>query len=425
MSTKLALLGAGKLNQALLRGFIRAQTPLRLAASVRTAASAEKLRREFATLEIDLDNRHLVFDAKHTILGVKPQHALAILSDLREDFPKNSTLISLCARLPLSQLRAAIGPRKITLVRLMPNTASETGQGLLGYCVENSKELDDELRQSLEGLGQLLKIDEELMDAFTVLGACTPAFFLRAAENLAQAAQAKGLSERVVRSALAQVLRGAGELLDSPLTAAERIAQIATPGGVTAKGLQTLDEREAPRAFFEAFESSLKKCQGLTHEVAILAGGCFWGMEDLIRKIPGVIATEVGYTGGVQDNPTYQDICTGQTQHAEAVKIIFDPSQVDYDTVLDFFFRIHDPTTANQQGHDVGTQYRSAIFFTTEAQREKAHKKKLETEASGRWKNSIVTEIVPAGRFFKAEEEHQGYLVKNPGGYSCHYLRDE
>lgn len=160
------------------------------------------------------------------------------------------------------------------------------------------------------------------------------------------------------------------------------------------------------------------------YETAILAGGCFWGVEDLIRKIPGVVMTEVGYTGGTLDKPTYEDVKKGNTGHAEAVKIVFDPDQVHYDQILDFFFRLHDPTTVNQQGNDIGNQYRSAIFYTSDNQKKTAEEVIKTWNAIGRWKKPIVTEVVPAKPFYPAEEYHQDYLVKNPGGYTCHYFRD-
>jgi peptide methionine sulfoxide reductase msrA/msrB len=159
-------------------------------------------------------------------------------------------------------------------------------------------------------------------------------------------------------------------------------------------------------------------------EVATLAGGCFWGMEDLLRKQPGVIRIEVGYTGGTLANPRYEDTHDGRSGHAEAVQIHFDPAKTSYEALLRFFFRMHDPTTPNRQGNDVGSQYRSAIFFHSEAQRRTAERVKQEVEASGKWKHPIVTEIVPAGPWWRAEEYHQDYLVKNPGGYTCHWVRD-
>jgi peptide methionine sulfoxide reductase msrA/msrB len=159
-------------------------------------------------------------------------------------------------------------------------------------------------------------------------------------------------------------------------------------------------------------------------ETAILAGGCFWGMEDIIRNIPGVLQTDVGYTGGTLDDPNYEHVKTGRTGHAEAVRVVFDPKVLSYEALLGWFFRMHDPTTSNRQGNDVGTQYRSAIFVTSDEQRRVAERVKGETERAGKWKKPIVTEIVAATPFYPAEDYHQDYLVKNPGGYTCHYLRE-
>ena len=159
-------------------------------------------------------------------------------------------------------------------------------------------------------------------------------------------------------------------------------------------------------------------------ETAVVAGGCFWGMEEIIRKIPGVIETKVGYTGGATKNPTYKQVCTGATGHAEAVQIVFDPDKLSYEKVLDFFFRMHDPTTLNQQHNDVGTQYRSAIFYQSDEQKHIAERVKERVQKSGKFKRPIVTEISPAKEFYSAEDYHQKYLVKNPGGYTCHILRD-
>ncbi|HXJ18799.1 MAG TPA: bifunctional methionine sulfoxide reductase B/A protein [Polyangia bacterium] len=162
-----------------------------------------------------------------------------------------------------------------------------------------------------------------------------------------------------------------------------------------------------------------------TLETAVLAGGCFWGMEEILRQIPGVVETQVGYTGGKTGHPTYEDVHAGSTGHAEAVKIVFDPAKLSYDDLLEkWFFRMHDPTTRNRQGNDVGTQYRSAIFVTSPEQRKVAEQAKAHAQASGRWKAPIVTEIVEAGAFTPAEDYHQKYLEKNPGGYSCHYMRN-
>jgi len=160
------------------------------------------------------------------------------------------------------------------------------------------------------------------------------------------------------------------------------------------------------------------------HEVALLAGGCFWGMEEILRDIPGVIETEVGYTGGTTSGATYEQVKTGRTGHAESIRVVFDPSVLSYEDLLGYFFRMHDPTTMNQQGNDVGTQYRSTIFYTDESQRRVAEAVKARVEASGRWKRPIVTQIVPATEFWPAEGYHQDYLEKNPGGYTCHFLRD-
>jgi peptide methionine sulfoxide reductase msrA/msrB len=160
-------------------------------------------------------------------------------------------------------------------------------------------------------------------------------------------------------------------------------------------------------------------------EVATLAGGCFWGMEEIIRKIPGVITTTVGYTGGTKANPSYKEVCTGATAHAEAVKIEFDPTKISYEEVLKYFFRMHDPTTLNRQHNDMGTQYRSAIFCNSEEQKKTALAVKERLEKAGKFKKPIVTEITAAKEFFPAEDYHQKYLVKNPGGYNCHILQPE
>lgn len=160
------------------------------------------------------------------------------------------------------------------------------------------------------------------------------------------------------------------------------------------------------------------------HETAILAGGCFWGMEEIIRKLPGVIKTTVGYTGGTTPNPTYKEVCTGSTGHAEAIEVVFDPARLSYEGLLGYFFRMHDPTTLNRQHNDMGTQYRSAIFYTSEEQKKTAEHVKAKLEAAKKFNRPITTEITQASKFYPAEEYHQKYLVKNPGGYTCHVLRD-
>ena len=159
-------------------------------------------------------------------------------------------------------------------------------------------------------------------------------------------------------------------------------------------------------------------------EVAILAGGCFWGMEDLIRKVPGVLNTEVGYTGGSLELPTYEKVKSGQTGHAEAIRVEFDRGKLTYQALLEFYFRIHDPTTVNQQGNDKGTQYRSAIFFTDIDQQKIAQEVIKKVDQSKKWNKPIVTQIAPFTQFFKAEDYHQDYLVKNPKGYTCHWVRN-
>lgn len=161
-----------------------------------------------------------------------------------------------------------------------------------------------------------------------------------------------------------------------------------------------------------------------TLETAILAGGCFWGMEEILRQIPGVISTEVGYAGG-RAGVRYEDVRTGATGNAESVRIVFDPKRLSYESLLeDWFFRMHDPTTLDRQGNDRGSQYRSAIFFTSREQREAAERVKQRVDRSGKWPRPLVTEITEAGPFTLAEDYHQHYLEKNPGGYTCHYLRD-
>jgi methionine-S-sulfoxide reductase len=158
-------------------------------------------------------------------------------------------------------------------------------------------------------------------------------------------------------------------------------------------------------------------------ETATFAAGCFWGVEEFYRKIPGVLKTQVGYTGGKTINPKYDQMHDGSTGHAESVEIVFDPSVVSYQSLIDKFFKLHDPTTLNRQGNDEGSQYRSAIFYNSEKQKEEAMAFKAKVDKSGAWKKAVVTEITPAQKFWPAEDYHQKYLVKNPGGYDNHYLR--
>lgn len=156
-------------------------------------------------------------------------------------------------------------------------------------------------------------------------------------------------------------------------------------------------------------------------ERAILAGGCFWGMQDLLRRYPGVISTRVGYTGGDVLNATYRNHGT----HAEAIEIVFDPGKISYRRILEFFFQIHDPTTLNRQGNDRGTSYRSAIFYTSEEQKRIAKDTIADADASGLWQSKVVTEVAPAGAFWEAEPEHQDYLERVPNGYTCHFIRPD
>ena len=154
-------------------------------------------------------------------------------------------------------------------------------------------------------------------------------------------------------------------------------------------------------------------------ERAVLAGGCFWGMQDLIRRFPGVIKTRVGYTGGEVDNATYRN----HGRHAEAIEILFDPAKTSFRTLLEFFFQIHDPTTLNRQGNDVGASYRSAIYYTSEEQKDVAEDTIEDVNASGLWPGKVVTEVAAAGPFWEAEPEHQDYLERIPDGYTCHFIR--
>ncbi|MBN1656378.1 MAG: bifunctional methionine sulfoxide reductase B/A protein [Deltaproteobacteria bacterium] len=176
--------------------------------------------------------------------------------------------------------------------------------------------------------------------------------------------------------------------------------------------------------FPEVVQTRALTNDGSLGEVAILAGGCFWGMENIIRNIEGVLDTEVGYTGGQLKNPTYTDVTTGQTGHAEAVWVLFDPRILNYEELLDYFFRMHDPTTLNRQENDVGTQYRSAIFYTSPEQKESAERVKARVDLSVQWEEPVVTAVVPASTFYPAEEYHQDYLINNPNGYNCHHLRE-
>ena len=157
----------------------------------------------------------------------------------------------------------------------------------------------------------------------------------------------------------------------------------------------------------------------MAHETAILAGGCFWGAQDLLRKRPGIVSTRVGYSGGDVQNATYRN----HGDHAEAVEVVHDPDVISYREILEFFFQIHDPSTRNRQGNDVGRSYRSAIYYTSDEQRQVALDTIADVDASGLWPGKVVTEVEPAGDFWEAEPEHQDYLQKQPWGYTCHFVR--
>jgi len=162
----------------------------------------------------------------------------------------------------------------------------------------------------------------------------------------------------------------------------------------------------------------------MSTQTAYLAGGCYWGMEELFRALPGVIQTEVGFSGGHIANVAYREVTTGTTGHAETLKVVFDPAIITYRDLLFEFFRIHNPTKPNQQGNDIGTQYRSAIFYLDEAQKETALSVIAQVDRSGVWQAPVVTEVTPFKNFYAAEEKHQKYLMKVPDGYTCHFRRD-
>lgn len=173
------------------------------------------------------------------------------------------------------------------------------------------------------------------------------------------------------------------------------------------------------------FSANLNAQKNLNHETAILAGGCFWGMEELFRNLDGVIETQVGYTGGFTDNPTYETVSSGLSGHAEAVKIIFDNTKISYQQIIKFFFTIHDPTQLNRQQNDIGTQYRSEIFYLNDKQKIDAEKIIQQAESLKIYSNKIQTKISSFNKFYNAENYHQDYLQKNPRGYTCHFIRKE
>ena len=191
----------------------------------------------------------------------------------------------------------------------------------------------------------------------------------------------------------------------------------------TRKATMTPDRSTNPPAIPATAPAAPAPAAGL--ETVYLAGGCFWGMEEILRKIPGVRETQAGYTGGWLPNPKYDDTHDSKSGHAESVKVVFDPKTLTFEELLEkWFFRMHDPTTLNRQGNDVGSQYRSAIFVFNETQKKTAETVKARVNASGKWRRPVVTEITTASIWYPAEGYHQKYLVKNPGGYTCHFLRD-
>jgi methionine-S-sulfoxide reductase len=201
---------------------------------------------------------------------------------------------------------------------------------------------------------------------------------------------------------------------------ARRALTIITTSVVFMMGCMQSQSAPLPAAHKGGSMSQETKVDAKDLRKATLAGGCFWGVQELIRKLPGVVSSEVGYTGGDVANATYEN----HEGHAEAVEITYDPKKISYEDILVFFFKLHDPTTMNRQGNDVGSSYRSAIFYHDEEQRQIAEKVKARVDKSGAWKRPVVTEIVPAKKFWTAEAYHQDYLQKNPHGYTCHYVRN-
>lgn len=177
----------------------------------------------------------------------------------------------------------------------------------------------------------------------------------------------------------------------------------------------------SPRVYIACMSTSMNTNR--SKQSLILAGGCFWGLEHLLADLKGVTATEVGYTGGNLDNPTYEDVKTGNTGHAEAVRLEYDPAQIPLAEILHFFFRIHDPTTVNHQGNDIGTQYRSIVFYASEQEKAIVEKVIDEVNQLGRFSDKVVTEVLPVTKFYTAEDYHQKYLVRHPNGYTCHFIR--
>lgn len=198
-----------------------------------------------------------------------------------------------------------------------------------------------------------------------------------------------------------------------------RLGSLATQPTTEARALYVSIGKRQDAPIYET--TTQRNLMTTTTETAILAGGCFWGMQDLFRRMPGMLSTRVGYTGGDVRNATYRNHGT----HAEAIELVFDPSKLSYREILEFFFQIHDPSTKNRQGNDVGTSYRSAIFYTSDEQKQVAEDAIADVNASDIWPGKVATELAPAGDFWEAEAEHQDYLERLPNGYTCHFVRPD
>jgi methionine-S-sulfoxide reductase len=231
---------------------------------------------------------------------------------------------------------------------------------------------------------------------------------------------------RALLATLLLVLAGCGRTTPGPAASATSAAPSALAQQQTAHAASEQGSKSIASTESSAGEANAPgPNESAKRQTAILAGGCFWGMEELLRKIPGVLETDVGYAGGVTANPNYEQVHEGTTGHAEAVRVVFDPTRLSYESLLEnWYFRMHDPTTENRQGNDVGSQYRSAIFFTSPEQQNTALRVKERVDQSGKWSKPVVTEVVAAGPFTLAEDYHQDYLQANPDGYTCHFLRE-
>lgn len=223
--------------------------------------------------------------------------------------------------------------------------------------------------------------------------------------------------------AIVSLLAASLVLFRTTVAAADAPQKTLSPKKAVMTQPSSINASTNPAASPQAVPPSPPPAPGL--ETIYLAGGCFWGMEDILRKIPGVRETQAGYTGGWLPNPKYDDTHDSKSGHAESVKVVFDPKTLPLEELLEkWFFRMHDPTTLNRQGNDVGSQYRSAIFTFNETQKKTAETVKARVNASGKWRRPVVTEIATASIWYSAEGYHQKYLLKNPGGYTCHFMRD-